>query len=75
MIENQTNNQVKALRTDNGTEFKNAVLDHFCAEKGIVRQFSSVLTPQQNRVAERRNRTLKDAARMMLCDSKLLVFF
>ncbi|XP_052627206.1 uncharacterized protein LOC128133719 [Lactuca sativa] len=75
MIENQTNNQVKALRIDNGTEFKNAVLDHFCAEKGIVRQFSSVRTPQQNRVAEHWNRTLKDAARTMLCDSKLPVFF
>ena len=38
MIEKQTNNQVKALRTDNGTEFRNSVLDHFCVEKGIVRQ-------------------------------------
>ncbi|XP_052623263.1 uncharacterized protein LOC128128412 [Lactuca sativa] len=42
---------------------------------GILRQFSSAHTPQQNGVAERRNRTLKDAARMMLCDSKLPVFF
>ncbi|XP_052622736.1 uncharacterized protein LOC128128015 [Lactuca sativa] len=31
MIEKQANNQVKALRTDNGTKFKNSVLDHFCA--------------------------------------------
>ncbi|XP_052622608.1 zinc finger BED domain-containing protein RICESLEEPER 2-like [Lactuca sativa] len=75
MIENPTNNRVKAMRTDNGTEFKNAVHDHFCTGKGIVRQFSVVHTPQQNGVAERRNRTLKDAARTMLCDSKLPVFF
>ncbi|XP_023772022.1 uncharacterized protein LOC111920685 [Lactuca sativa] len=38
---NQTNNRVKALRIDNGTEFKNSVLDHFCVEKGIMRQSSS----------------------------------
>ena len=44
MIENQTNEKLKMLQTDNGTKFKNAVLDHFCAEKGIVRQYSSVLT-------------------------------
>ncbi|KAL7606186.1 hypothetical protein Lser_V15G18147 [Lactuca serriola] len=55
MIKNQTNEKVKALRTDNGMEFKNAVLDHFCAEKGIMRQYSAIRTPQQNGVAERRN--------------------
>ena len=75
MIKKQANNQVKALRTDNGTELKNSILDHFCAEKGIVHQYSSAHTPQQNGVAERRNRTLKDVARTMLCDSKLPVFF
>ena len=66
---------MKGIRSDNGTEFKNAVLDHFCAEKGIQRQYSAARTPQQNGVAERRNRTLIEAARTMLCDSKLSVFF
>ena len=47
----------------------------FCAEKGILHQFSSVRTPQQNGVAKRRNRTLIDAARTFLCDSKLPVIF
>ncbi|KAL4573443.1 hypothetical protein LXL04_020249 [Taraxacum kok-saghyz] len=71
LIENQLNTKVKGIRSDNGTEFKNAVMDRFCAEKGILHQFSSVRTPQQNGVAERRNRTLIDAARTFLCDSKL----
>ncbi|KAI3715407.1 hypothetical protein L6452_22389 [Arctium lappa] len=31
---------------------------HFCEEKGIERQYSAPRTPQQNGVAERRNRTL-----------------
>nr|GFB38333.1 putative ribonuclease H-like domain-containing protein [Tanacetum cinerariifolium] len=40
-------------------------------DQGILRQFSVARTPQQNRVAERRNRTLIEAARTMLADSKL----
>ena len=47
MIENQINQRVKALRTDNGTEFKNVVLDHFCVEEGIVCQLSVAYTPQK----------------------------
>ena len=50
-------------------------MDRFCAEKGILHQFSSVRTPQQNGVAERRNRTLIDASRTFLCHSKLPVIF
>ena len=34
LIENQTNNRVKELRIDNGTEFKNVVLDHILHRKG-----------------------------------------
>ena len=75
MIQNQTNERVKALRTDNGTKFKNVVLDRFCAEKGIVRRYSVVQTPQQNGVVEWWNRTLMDVARTMLCDSKLPILF
>ncbi|GJV21174.1 putative ribonuclease H-like domain-containing protein [Tanacetum coccineum] len=39
------------------------------------RQFSVARTPQQNRVAERRNKTLLEAARTMLADSKLPTTF
>nr|GFB16971.1 ribonuclease H-like domain-containing protein [Tanacetum cinerariifolium] len=39
--------------------------------KGIRREFSNARTPQQNGVAERRNRTLIEAARTMLADAKL----
>ncbi|KAI3515632.1 hypothetical protein L1887_14533 [Cichorium endivia] len=75
LIENQTNQKLKAIPCDNGTEFKNAVLDKFCGDKGVQRQYSAARTPQQNGVAERQNRTLIDAARTMLVDSKLPVFF
>nr|GEW30825.1 uncharacterized mitochondrial protein AtMg00810-like [Tanacetum cinerariifolium] len=43
--------------------------------KGILRQYSVAKTPQQNRVAEKRNRTLIEAARTMLADSKLPTTF
>ncbi|KAJ9558364.1 hypothetical protein OSB04_012978 [Centaurea solstitialis] len=74
-MENKTNLRVKVIRSDNGTEFKNADLNIFCEEKGIERQYSAPRTPQQNGVAERRNRTLIEATRTMLADSKLPITF
>ncbi|GJV54079.1 ribonuclease H-like domain-containing protein [Tanacetum coccineum] len=58
-------------RSDNGTEFKNRDVIEFCGSKGIKREYSNARTPQQNGVAERKNRTLIEAARTMLADSFL----
>ncbi|GJZ71508.1 putative ribonuclease H-like domain-containing protein [Tanacetum coccineum] len=69
-IENLVDHKVKVIRCDNGTEFKNREMNQFCEMKGILRQFSVARTPQQNGVAERRNKTLIEAARTMLADSK-----
>ncbi|GJZ14641.1 retrovirus-related pol polyprotein from transposon TNT 1-94, partial [Tanacetum coccineum] len=74
-IENLVDKKVKIIRSDNGTEFKNKVMDEFCREKGIKREYSVARTPQQNGVAERKNRTLIEAARTMLADSKLPTTF
>ncbi|GJR81486.1 putative ribonuclease H-like domain-containing protein [Tanacetum coccineum] len=74
-IENLVDKKVKIIRCDNGTEFKNRVMSEFCEEKGIKKEFSAARTPQQNGVAERRNRTLIEAARTMLADSKLPTTF
>nr|GEY90125.1 ribonuclease H-like domain-containing protein [Tanacetum cinerariifolium] len=57
--------------SDNGTEFKNHDLIKLCRIKGIKREYSNARTPQQNRAAERKNRTLIEAARTMLVDSFL----
>ncbi|GJS40112.1 putative ribonuclease H-like domain-containing protein [Tanacetum coccineum] len=62
---------INKKRCDNGTEFKNHAMNEFCAKKGIKREFSVARTPQQNGVAERKNRTLIEAARTMLADSLL----
>nr|GEV62629.1 ribonuclease H-like domain-containing protein [Tanacetum cinerariifolium] len=74
-IENQLDCKVKVIRCDNETEFKNTVMNQFYKDKGIKREFSVARTPQQNRVAERRNRTLIETARTMLVDSKLPTTF
>ncbi|GJR33002.1 putative ribonuclease H-like domain-containing protein [Tanacetum coccineum] len=74
-IENQINHRVKIIRCDNETEFKNKEMNQFCEMKEIKREFSVARTPQQNRVAERKNRTLIEAVRTMLADSKLPTTF
>ncbi|GJZ53634.1 putative ribonuclease H-like domain-containing protein, partial [Tanacetum coccineum] len=74
-LENQLNHKVKIIRSDHGTEFKNHAMNEFCAKKGIKREFSVARTPQQNGVAERKNRTLIEAARTMLADSLLPIPF
>nr|GEV14001.1 ribonuclease H-like domain-containing protein [Tanacetum cinerariifolium] len=51
------------------------ILKVFCGMKGIKREFSVARTSQQNRVAERKNRTLIEAARTMLADSLLPIPF
>nr|GEW46882.1 hypothetical protein [Tanacetum cinerariifolium] len=49
-------------------------LNNLCP-KGIKREYSNARTLQQNGVAERKNRTLIEAARTMLVDSKLPTMF
>nr|GEY93899.1 putative ribonuclease H-like domain-containing protein [Tanacetum cinerariifolium] len=74
-IENLIDHKVKIIRCDNGTEFKNKEMNEFCEKKEIKREFSVARTPQQNGVAKRKNRTLIEAAKTMLADSKLPTTF
>ncbi|KAJ9542522.1 hypothetical protein OSB04_029028 [Centaurea solstitialis] len=74
-IEVRTGLPVRSIRSDNGTEFKNYTLDAFLNDKGISQQFSAVRSPQQNGVVERKNRTLCEAARSMLCEANLPTYF
>ncbi|GJV89743.1 putative ribonuclease H-like domain-containing protein [Tanacetum coccineum] len=69
-LKNQLSHNVKIVRCDNGTEFKNHAMNEFCANKGIKRDFSVARTPQQNGVTERKNRTLIEAARTIKFDGK-----
>nr|GFA42346.1 copia LTR rider [Tanacetum cinerariifolium] len=66
LVENQTGRTVKKLRTDNGLEFCNREFEQLCIESGISRHLTDTGTPQQNKVAERMNRTLMDKVRCLL---------
>nr|GEV91279.1 hypothetical protein [Tanacetum cinerariifolium] len=71
-IKNLIDHRVKIIRCDNGTKFKNKEMNQFYEKQGIKREFSVPRTPQQNRVAERKNRTLIKAAKTMPADLKIL---
>nr|GEX32098.1 hypothetical protein [Tanacetum cinerariifolium] len=73
--ENLVDHKVKVIRCDNRTEFKKREMNRFCKMKGIMRKYSVAKTLKQNRVAERRNRILIEAARTMLANSKLPTTF
>nr|GFB10718.1 putative ribonuclease H-like domain-containing protein [Tanacetum cinerariifolium] len=62
------------IRTNNGTKFKNQVLKEYFDSVGISHKVSSVRTPQQNGVVERKNQTLVEAARTMLIFSRAPLF-
>ncbi len=60
------NYSVKALRTDNGTEYVNDEVTLYLSSNGIVHQTSNPYTPQQNGKAERLNKTMMEKTRAML---------
>ncbi len=67
-----TNKQVKFLRCDQGGEYKSKEIINFCKLRGIIIDYMPRYTPQENRVAERFNRTIVEKLVTMLYDSKLL---
>nr|KAJ0224455.1 hypothetical protein LSAT_V11C100033920 [Lactuca sativa] len=58
---------------DHGTEFRNSSWEDFCSISGISHNFSIVRTPQQNGIAERRNKTLIEAGRTMCVIHKTIL--
>ena len=65
-VENESGRKIKALRSDRGGEFTSKEFQDFCARSGIRRFLTVPRSPQQNGVAERKNRTILDMARSML---------
>jgi transposase InsO family protein len=65
----------QAIHSDNGLEFRNSRFETFCHDVGLEQQFSSLYTPPQNGVVERKNRTLCEMARTMLYQHRTLKRF
>ncbi|GKD23485.1 retrovirus-related pol polyprotein from transposon TNT 1-94, partial [Tanacetum coccineum] len=66
---------INGKRINNDIEFKNQVPKEYFDSVGISHQASSVRTPQQNGVVERRNQTLVEAARTIKLDISFLHVF
>ncbi|KAL4384578.1 hypothetical protein GQ457_15G010370 [Hibiscus cannabinus] len=66
MAEKQSDQFIKILRSDRGSEYTKNLFEDFCKEHGIIHQLTVRYTPQQNGVAERKNRTILDMARSMV---------
>ena len=71
LVENQSGHRIKILRTDRGGEYVSNESLIFCKTHGIQKQFTARYTPQQNGVAERKNRTIMDMACIMFATKHL----
>jgi transposase InsO family protein len=63
-------NAIRAIRSDNGSEFKNSRFDAFCRDLGLEHQYWTPYVAPQNGAVERKNRTLCEMARTMLNEHK-----
>ncbi|KAL4361783.1 hypothetical protein GQ457_04G023210 [Hibiscus cannabinus] len=66
LVEKESDFEIKSLRSDRGGEFTSNEFNDFCKENGIRRPLTVPRSPQQNGVAERKNRTILNMARSML---------
>lgn len=70
-VNTQQGKAIKCLQSDNGREYVNKCFDELLRRHGILRRLTAPYNPEQNGVAERRNRTLMEMARCLLMQSGL----
>ncbi|CAN6720151.1 unnamed protein product [Malus baccata var. baccata] len=66
MVKTQYSIDIKVLRSDNSGEYIASELSQFLQDRGIIHQTTCPHTPQQNGVAERKNRHILETARALL---------
>lgn len=71
MIKNQFSAKVRILRSDYGGEYANQEFLHYFQQHGLIHEYSCSQTPQQNGVAERKNRHILETARALLIGAKV----
>ena len=75
IVQNEKDYSISSIKSDHGKEFENLDFDGFCDENGISHNSFPPRTPQQTGVVARKNRTLKEMARTMLCKNNLPKYF
>ena len=75
MVEKQTGKSIKVLRSDRGGEYLSTEFLDYLKVNGILSEWTPPYTPQLNGIAERRNRTLLDMVRSMMCFTNLPISF
>ncbi|CAL8154967.1 unnamed protein product [Prunus armeniaca] len=75
MVELQSGYKIKKLRSDRGGEYTSTEFLQFCDEVGLERQLTVAYSPQQNGVAERKNRTIVEMSKAMMNEEKLPYMF
>ena len=71
LLETQYDVVVKKIISDGGGEFVNKRLENWAAKAGIKLVVTTPYSPEQNGIAERKNRTIMEMCRAMLVDSGL----
>ena len=71
MVERETGNPLKRLRTDNGGEYISREFKEYCSKHEIRHEKTVPSTPQHNGVVEKMNQTIVEKVRCMLKLSKL----
>ena len=74
-VENQLGKHIKVIRSDRSGEYLLRNFKDYLIQNGIVSQLTTLGTPPQNDVAERRNKTLLEMVRSMMSYSTLPVSF
>ena len=74
-IKRQFDLEIKRLRSDNGTEFKNSKMDKLTIKEGIIRHYTVHGYPEQNARAERVMRSIADIARSLLKQANISIRF
>jgi transposase InsO family protein len=67
-VENLTKRNIKVLRSDNGGEYTSRDFSDLCIEARIKREYIVPYNPQQNGVAERKNRSIVEETKAMIHD-------
>ena len=74
LVEKLSEKQIKILRSDNGGEFTSNEFNDYRKKVGIKRELTIPYNPQQNGVAERKNRSIMKVVKSMIHDQDLLMY-